>query len=153
MTMKPSLFACAVLMMAGSGASAAPACEGVPSEAQLHIVVEGVRSTAGLVTASLYGDDEVHFLKSNGSLKVWRVPAVSPSTPMCIWLPKPGRYEIAVYHDANGNLKWDHASLGSIEGFGFSRNPTIFLSPPSLKSTRFEAGVGETTIHVHLSYR
>lgn len=149
----PTVFAGATLLLVAASAAAAPTCEGTPSDAKLSIVVDGVRSGAGLVTASLYADDQAHFLKSEGSLKVWRVPAAAPSTSMCIWLPHPGAYGVAVYHDANSNLKWDHASLGSIEGFGFSRNPTIFFSPPSLKRTRFAAGAGETTIHVRLSYR
>lgn len=148
-----SLLAGATFLMAAVGVNAAPTCEGAPSDTLLRVVIEGVRSSAGLMAASLYGDDEEHFLKSKGSLKVWRVPAVAPSTTMCIWLPKPGPYEVAVYHDANSNLKWDHSSLGSIEGFGFSRNPTIFFSPPSLNATRFQAAVGETTIRVRLSYR
>ncbi len=147
------LFAGATLMLAAAGVAAQPACEGAASDVQLHIVVEGVRSNAGLMTATLYGDDPAHFLKAKGSLKVWRVPAVAPSTTMCIWLPSPGPYEVAVYHDANSNLKWDHSALGSIEGFGFSRNPTIFFSAPSLKATRFQAGAGDTTIRVRLSYR
>lgn len=151
-TTLPPLAGAAILMVA-YGANAAVGCEGPPSGTQLHIVVEGVRSNAGLMAASLYSDDEEHFLKSKGSLRVWRVPAISPSTTMCIWLPKPGPYEVAVYHDANSNLKWDHSSLGSIEGFGFSRNPTVFFSPPSLKATRFQADLGETTIRVRLSYR
>ena len=149
----PTFLAGATLFLASAGQAATVPCEGTPSEARLHVIVDGVRSNAGLMASSLYADDEAHFLKSAGSLKVWRVPATAPSTAMCIWLPQPGLYEVAVYHDANSNLKWDHASLGSIEGFGFSRNPVIFFSPPSLKATRFEAGVGETTIHVRLSYR
>ena len=149
MRIKSPLIAGVGLLLANA-ATAAPLCEGAPSDTSIHIVVENVRSDAGLMAATLYGDDETHFLKSQGSLKVWRVPAHAPTTAMCIWLPHPGPYEVAVYHDANSNLKWDHAALGSIEGFGFSRNPTIFFSPPSLKATRFQAPVGDTTLHIRL---
>ncbi len=149
-----SLSAGAALLLAGASAAVAqPSCEGTPSDTQLHIVIDGVRSDDGLMAATLYADDEATFLKSKGSLKVWRVPAHSPTTTMCIWLPHPGSYAVAAYHDANSNLKWDHSSLGSIEGFGFSRNPMIFFSPPSLKATRFQAPVGDTTLRIHLSYR
>lgn len=132
---------------------ACAACEGVPSSAQLKIVVDNVRSAKGQVTSTLYANDDGKFLKSNGSLKVWRTAAVSPATTMCIWLPGPGEYAVASYHDENSNGKWDHSRLGAIEGFGFSRNPTIFFSPPRLSASRFKAGEGETTIHIHLSYR
>jgi uncharacterized protein (DUF2141 family) len=139
-------------LILASATTAAPVCEGTPSDTQLHIVIDGVRSDAGLMTATLYGDDQAHFLKAKGSLKVWRVPAVTPSTTMCIWLPHPGPYEVAVYHDANANQKWDHA-LGSIEDFGFSRNPTIYFSPPSFISTVFQTQAGDTTIHIKLNHR
>ncbi len=153
MPIKAPLSAGVLLLAATSAATAAPVCEGTPSDTQLRIVIDGVRSNEGLMAATLYADDEAHFLKSQGSLKVWRVPAQAPSTTMCIWLPHPGAYEVAVYHDANSNLKWDHSSLGSIEGFGFSRNPMIFFSAPSMKATRFQAPVGDTTLRIHLSYR
>ena len=152
MRIKAPLVAGVGLILANATA-AAPTCEGTPSDTSLHIVIEGVRSDAGLMAATLYADDEAHFLKAQGSLKVWRVPAHAPTTTMCIWLPHPGNYEVAAYHDANSNLKWDHSSLGSIEGFGFSRNPTIFFSPPSIKATRFQAPLGDTVLHIHLSYR
>ena len=152
MRIKAPLVAGVSLILANAVA-AAPICEGTTSDTSLHIVIDGVRSDAGLMAATLYGDDEAHFLKAKGSLKVWRVAAQAPSTTMCIWLPRPGPYEVAAYHDANSNQKWDHRSLGSIEGFGFSRNPTIFFSPPSLKATRFQAAAGDTTIHIKLSYR
>jgi uncharacterized protein (DUF2141 family) len=153
MSIEAPLIAGIALLLAAAGAAAAPECEGTPSDTSLHIVIEGVRSSAGLMTSSLYADDEAHFLKADGSLKVWRVPAHAPSTTMCIRLPHPGDYEVAAYHDANSNLKWDHSSLGSIEGFGFSRNPTIFFSPPSIRSTRFQAPAGDTVLHIRLSYR
>ncbi len=147
------LLAGAIALCAVGAVAAQSTCEGTPGEAQLHIVISGVHGSTGLMTASLYGDDEAHFLKSKGSLKVWRAPAVSPQTTMCIWLPHPGAYEIAIYQDLDANMKWDHAAFGSIEPFGFSRNPTIFFSAPSLSSTRFQAPAGDTTIRVRLNHR
>ena len=140
-------------LMAGPAAAAATACEGAPTDVKLNVVVDGVRSNSGFVTATLYANDEAHYLKGGGTLKVWRVPADPSSTTLCLWLPHTGSYAVAAYHDANSNLKWDHARLGAIEGFGFSRNPTIFFSPPPLKSTRFAVPAGDTTIHIRLSYR
>ena len=105
------------------------------------------------MTATLYPDDARVFLKKGGALAVWRNPANAPTTAMCIWLPGPGTYAVAVYHDANSNMKWDHAMLGSIEGFGFSNNPRIFFSAPGFDAVKFQAAAGDTTVHVHLSYR
>ena len=132
--------------------SRAAECEGTPSATKLSIVVEGVQSNKGLMTASLYPNDKSQFLQRNGALKVWRMPAQSPVTQMCIWLKAPGTYAIAVYHDANSNHKLDIGMLGPTEDYGFSRNPHIFFSKPSLGSVRFAVPPGETTVHIRLNH-
>ncbi len=125
-------------------------CEGAPSANKLSIVIEGVRSGHGQMTASLYPDDKTAFLAKNGALKVWRVSAEAPVTKMCIWLKAPGTYGVAVYHDANANGRLDLGMLGPSEDYGFSRNPHIMFSKPPLASVRFPATGAETTIHIHL---
>jgi uncharacterized protein (DUF2141 family) len=133
-----------------AGAAQGQECEGKPGEARLSIVVEGVRSSHGLMTATLYPDDKSRFLVRNGSLKVWRDRAHAPVTDMCIWLPEPGAYAVAIYHDANANMKFDIGPLGPTEAYGFSNNPRILFSKPSFESVRFVAHAGENVIHVKL---
>lgn len=146
-----SALAGATLLLAAPPALAA--CEGAPSNAKLAFTVENIRSTTGHMTATLYRADPATYLKHAGSLKVWRVPVAQPITSMCIWLPGPGDYALAVYQDLNDNQKFDHPHLGAIEPFGFSRNPAILFGAPGLGSTRFTAGSGETNLHVRLNYR
>lgn len=145
---------CAVLLGLATAPAAARAgdCEGSPSAARLTIVVEGVRSDQGLMTASLYPNDKSQYLVGKGALKVWRVPAHTPETRMCIWLKGPGIYALAIYHDANANLKLDRNLFGPTEGYGFSNNPRIAFAPPALGSVAFAAAAGETTVHIHLRY-
>ena len=137
---------------AGPFAASAQDCEGTPGAAKLSIVIEGVRSNKGLMTASLYPNDKSQFLAKDGALKVWRVPAQAPITAMCIWLKAPGTYGVAVYHDANANHKLDLGMLGPSEDYGFSRNPRILFSKPSLASVRFPATAAETTVHIRLNH-
>lgn len=132
-------------------ASHAEPCEGAPSANKLSIVIEGVRSNRGQMTASLYADDKTTFLAKNGALKVWRVPAEAPSTKMCIWLKAPGTYGVAVYHDANANGRLDLGMLGPSEDYGFSRNPRIMFSKPSLASVRFPTVGEDTTLQIRLN--
>jgi len=132
-------------------ASHAQGCEGAPSANKLSIVIEGVRSNQGEMAASLYPNDKTQFLAKNGALKVWRVPAEAPVTKMCIWLKAPGTYGVAVYHDANANGRLDLGMLGPSEDYGFSRDPRILFSKPSLASVRFPATDAETTIHIRLN--
>ncbi len=132
-------------------ASHAEDCEGAPTATKLSIAIENVRSAKGQMTASLYPDDKSEFWVKGGALKVWRVPAQAPVTTMCIWLKAPGVYGLAIYHDANANGKLDLGMLGPTEDYGFSRNPRILFSKPSLASVRFPTTGGETTIHIRLN--
>lgn len=138
----------------GPARAQAPACQGDPSGVRLHVVVEGARNARGLMTATLYGADSAKFLKDSGELTIWRVPAQPPSQDLCLNLPAAGDYAVAVYHDENSNHHFDRGGLFGqpTEAYGFSRNPHLFLGPPSLNAVKFRVGDGETTIHVKLHY-
>ena len=153
MTLNKTLLGLGLAILAGAPLAArAQDCEGTPSAARLSIAVEGVRSSKGLMTASLYPNDKSQFLAKDGALKVWRVPAQAPVTRMCIWLKAPGTYAVAVYHDANANHRFDIGMLGPSEDYGFTRDPRILFSKPSLASVRFPATGPETTVHIRLNH-
>ncbi len=141
------------MLAASNGARAQGACLGEPSNARLHIVVEGVRSDAGVMTATLYGDDPARFLKGAGELKVWRAPAQSPITQICVFVPGPGTYAVAVYHDAKRDYRFVQGAFGlPTQDYGFSRNPHLVLGPPSLNASKFAVDEGDTTITIRLRY-
>jgi uncharacterized protein (DUF2141 family) len=134
------------------GAKAQTSCRGEPSGARLHVIVEGVRDDRGLMAATLYGDDPGKFLKSRGELLVWFDPARAPTLEMCVYLPGPGLYAMALYHDANANHHFDRGFFGPTEGYGFSRNPHLLFGPPPLRAVSFHAAEGETTVRVQMRY-
>ena len=111
-------------------------CTGPASGTWVNLSIEGLRNAQGVVVLTLYPDDPARFLKPKGSLYVTRINArVSQA---CIFVPRPGAYGLALYHDENGNGKIDRNGLGiPREGFGFSNNPGIFLSAPGFKKVRF----------------
>jgi uncharacterized protein (DUF2141 family) len=139
------------------GLAAAPAiardCAGTVSDMKLVVVVEDVRSERGLMVSTLYPGDATKFLKLGGALQVWRAAVSKPVTSVCVWLPGPGVYSMAVYQDVNSNGKFDHKVLRGIEPFGFSDNPPIAFSQPKYEATAFRASGPETTIHVKLNYK
>lgn len=151
-----SLFAAALLAPAMAHADSAPAadgCQGPPSSARLTVQVEGVRSSDGLMAVTLYPDDPKRFLARHGSLKVFRAPARAGVTDVCLYLPGPGFYAIAVYHDANANHHLDRAGLLPKEGSGLSNNPPVsLLHLPTLKASRFPTHAGDNRIEVGLRY-
>jgi uncharacterized protein (DUF2141 family) len=143
--------ALAVILAAGAPAAAEP-CQGEPTGTKLDILIDGVRSDQGLMTATVYPAEAGRFLKAKGEIAVWRVPAKAPSTPMCVWLPRPGAYAVAIYDDLNGNHRFDHSAIAPQEPYGFSNDPRLFLGPPSASAARFTVEGGETTIHIRLRY-
>ncbi len=146
-----AIAALAALAMAPIGVHAED-CQGTPGAAKLSIVVEGVRSGKGLMTASLYPGDKSQFLIKNGALKVWSAPAQAPETRMCIWLRGPGTYAVAVYHDDRVIHRLNIGRLGPTEDYGFSNNPLILFAKPSYDSVKFQARAGETTLHIRLNH-
>jgi len=126
-------------------------CGGTPSGTRLIISVDGVRASQGFVVASVYPPDRRRFLADHQELLSWRAPAQAGVTTLCIYVPQPGAYEVAVFHDANGNGKVDRDLIGyPKEAYGFSNNVRPILHKPSMESARFEAASGDTHLHIHL---
>jgi len=139
--------------LAARPALAAGGCEGEPSATKLTVQVSGLRSASGEVAVTLYPDDARRFLAPKSKLSRERAVAKAPMTTVCFWLPKPGFYAIAVYHDENGDHNFNRTFVGlPAEGFGFSNNPSTKTGLPPFKAVRFEAGAGETQARITLRY-
>ncbi|MFC4293821.1 DUF2141 domain-containing protein [Novosphingobium tardum] len=156
---KPQRLRAAALALVSAAALSAPAahaqsgCLGVPSATTLNVSVEGVRSSSGLMTITLYGDDSRQFLVKKGSIKVNRTPAHAGVTRACIYVPKPGVYALAVYHDADGSRKLNRSGLGlPTEGYGFSNNPRTLAGLPSFSSVRLNVPKSGLTTHIQMKY-
>jgi uncharacterized protein (DUF2141 family) len=144
----------AVWLTAASARGQEPECTGHKGPLKLYVNVQGVRSAQGLVAVTLYADDSSKFLVHHGSLYVGRVPAQAPNTRVCIYVPAPGVYALAVYHDANANRKFDRTAIGlPNEGFGFSNDPPVFLGMPSFKKVRISVPRTDLSTSVKLRYR
>lgn len=136
-----------------SPALADEGCEGVraASSARLTVQVNGIRSARGEVAVTVYADDKRKFLARGGKLARVRVKAAS-SVRACFWLP-PANYEVAVYHDANGDRDFDRTLVGlPSEGFGFSNNPETRIGLPPISAARFRVSPGEATIVIQMKY-
>jgi uncharacterized protein (DUF2141 family) len=147
----PALAATAAAILATS--AQAQECDGAPTNTKLIVQVDGVRSSQGLMAVTLYPDDPDRFLRHHGSLKVVRTAAKAPTTDVCLYLPAPGYYGIAVYHDENGNRKLDKSGFFPSEGSGLSNNPkVVFYRLPPLKNSRFNTHAGDNHIEISLRY-
>lgn len=129
--------ALASALAATPGVAQAEDCTGTKSDTKLYVNVENVKSAQGLIAVTLYADNSKKFLAKKGSLYVGRVSAKAGTTRVCIYVPAPGTYGLAVYHDKDGNRKFNRNGVGMpAEPYGFSNNASTFLGLPSFKSVR-----------------
>ncbi|HEX4171373.1 MAG TPA: DUF2141 domain-containing protein [Acetobacteraceae bacterium] len=131
-----------------------PPCNpAAPHQVRLRVAVSGMHSTQGHIIITIYPDDAVHFLDGAYRVARARVPVALPETQVCIVVPAPGGYAVALFHDENDDGHFDTTLLGlPAKGFGFSRNPTLFLGPPRLDQVKFDAHYGDNEIAVHMKY-
>ncbi len=129
-------------------------CAGTPGAHRLTVEVTGLRAPQGQVAVTLYPDDGRRFLAPRGKLARQRVKARSPVTQACFWLPQPGVYAIAVYHDANADQDFNRSRTTGmpIEGFGFSNDAPTKIGLPEFAKVRFRARAGETSIRIAVRY-
>jgi len=139
---------------AASAPAAAPAgCTGPASSTWLNVVVDGVRNGNGVVAITLYADDSSKFLVKRGSLYVGRVDANPGTTRGCIFVPKPGVYALALYHDENRDGRFDRTGLGlPAEGYGFSNNPATLAGLPQFRSVRLNVPKSGLTSRISMKY-
>jgi uncharacterized protein (DUF2141 family) len=72
---------------------------------------------------------------------------------VCIYLPSPGTYALAVYHDADANRKFKRSTFGlPAEGYAFSNNASTIFGLPNFRSVRFTAPRSGTETAVRLKY-
>lgn len=137
-----------------AAAQGAPAgCTGRPSATWINVVLEGMRSGRGLAAVTLYADNSRKFLVKHGSLYVGRSPATAGTTRTCIFLPGPGVYALAIYHDENGNQSFDRNAIGlPAEGYGFSNNPATLAGLPSFRSVRLAIPRSGMTTRIQMKY-
>jgi uncharacterized protein (DUF2141 family) len=148
----------AVLALLGALALGSPAiaddgCEGVraANSGKLTVYVNGVRSAQGEVAITVYPDDKRRFLARSGKLARARVRAAS-SVHACFWLA-PANYEVAVYHDSNGDRDFDRNFVGMpAEGFGFSNNPETTVGLPPISAARFRLPPGDGSVSIQMKY-
>ena len=148
----PALALLATLVLA-TPAFADEGCEGVraANASKLNVQVNGVRSARGDVAITVYPDDRRRFLSKGGKLARVRVRAAS-TVHACFWLP-PANYEVAVYHDANGDQDFNRTIVGlPAEGFGFSNDPETKIGLPPISAVRFRLPPGEGSIAIQMKY-
>jgi uncharacterized protein (DUF2141 family) len=130
-----------------ASASTAGGC--VPGKPSVIVHLAGFKQPAGKVKVSLYGSDSSRWLAKGGKISRVKVPVTGKAMDVCVPVPAPGRYAVAVHHDLNVNGERDRQ-----DGGGYSRNPKVsLLNPkPAFSKAAFEVGNGPARVGVRLLY-
>ena len=127
-------------------AIAAPNCGAGKPSVLVHVA--GFKQARGKVKVSVYGSDS-SWLAKGGRVSKTKVPVTGKSMDICLPVPAPGRYAVAVHHDLNTNGERDRH-----DGGGYSRNPKVsLLNPkPAFSKAAFQVGNGPARVGVTLLY-
>ncbi len=138
------LIATALVAASGVGTGAYPT--------RLEVVVTELRSNAGRVHIALYDRAEA-FPSSDGIRSEVRVDAEGREARHVFETLPPGRYALAVFHDENGNGKFDQGLLGiPLEGYAFSGGVRPFLRPPRFEAAAFDIADEGGLVTVRMRY-
>jgi uncharacterized protein (DUF2141 family) len=127
----------------------AASCQSGSSEPAVLVNVSGFKSRTGRVRVHVY--NKSNFLVKGERVRRIDLPVTSATMPICVSLPGPNAYAIAVRHDVNGNSKSGDWS----DGGGFSRNPKLSLLKlkPAFSDVAVPVGKGVKPVNVVLNYR
>ncbi|MDB5662370.1 MAG: hypothetical protein JWN59_708 [Sphingomonas bacterium] len=129
----------------------AAACRAGAAAPAVLVHIDGFKAHTGRVRVQVYGSDPADFLSKGKRLKRIDLPVASHGAmDVCVALPAPGNYAIAVRHDINGSGKSDWN-----DGGGFSRNPSISLVSLKPRYQDVVIGVGGVPrpVDITLNYR
>ena len=142
-------------LLAGAAAAAPAAVVGDDAAACLSgkpsvlVHISGFKKASGQVKIGVY--PVATYLKKRGTIAKDTL-AVRSGGPMdvCLSVPRPGRYAVAIHHDLNGNGDKD----GS-DGAGYSNNPKLSLMnlKPAFSRTAIQVGAAPRRVGVVLQYR
>lgn len=146
--------ALAVALPGSASAAVGPdaaACRAGATGPAVLVYVDGFRQRSGNVRVNVYGSDRAKFLARGQYVRQVNLPVSrAGAMQICVALPGPGRYAVAVRHDQDGNGR-----SGWSDGGGFSRNPRLSLTSlrPAFESVAINVGQRPTPVDVVLNYR
>ena len=148
--------------LAGSAGSLAPAqaailgpeaaaCAPGANQPALLVSIDGFKARTGDLRVQLYGANPDDFLAKGKKMKRIEMPVTANGAmEVCVALPAPGNYAVAVRHDVDGSGKsnWN-------DGGGFSRNPKLSLLSlkPDYDKVMIHHETGVRRVSVIMQYR
>src|SRR5262249_34795742 len=121
----------------------------------IRLVVNGVRNQKGSVICSLWaGANADRFPKTGTEMREVSVP-IDQGQAVCEFKAlAAGAYAGTVFHDENGNGKFDRRFGYPLEGYGFTNNVNPTIEAPPFSECKIQyAGNGILTLSIAMIYR
>jgi uncharacterized protein (DUF2141 family) len=118
----------------------------------INVVVSGLRNNNGDVRCGLYNSDAT--FPKDGKQFQGAVAPIANMTATCTFnnVP-PGTYAVAVFHAEKGETKLRTGFFGQPEeGYGFSRNATGTMGPPSFSAAAYAYSGGSVNFPIKIIY-
>jgi len=148
--MRSRILAAAAIVLAGGLAT-------VGADAQqgntINVVVSGIKDNTGSIRCGLFNSADT-FPKDDKRLMGVEAP-IANGQATCTFnnVPAPGTYAVAYFKAAPGQTKMNTGFMGMPQDpYGFSRNATIGMGPPSFNSAAYSYAGGNTTWPVTITY-
>lgn len=122
-------------------------------QSKLTLQVAGIRGNQGSLCYKVFANAQGFPNGNQGAVKRQCSKILGSAMSFNVGSLRSGSYAVAIYHDKNGNGKFDRNSVGMpIEGYGFSQNPIVTNRAPNFGDCLvLLAGSGLTT-QIKLQY-
>jgi uncharacterized protein (DUF2141 family) len=145
-----------LLVTAAAPASApiaTPSTRAAPAAPALHMRVVNLRNSNGQVICTLFDSPSAFPSDSSKAIRQITVPIKNDAAVCDFTGIAPGKYALVVFHDENGNGKFDRNWFGlPKEGYAFSNNVKPVFSPPSFNAAAFDYAGGDQSLTVAMRY-
>ena len=146
--MRSRILATAIVLAAGLGGMAAEAQQGNT----INVAVSGIRDNTGTIRCGLFNSAD-SFPKDGKEIQGVEAPIANGQATCTFSNVTPGTYAVAYFKAAPGQTKMKTGMLGMPQDpYGFSRNATIGMGPPSFNSAAYSYAGGNTTWPVTITY-
>jgi uncharacterized protein (DUF2141 family) len=146
--MRSRILAAAIVLAGGFAAAGVDAQQGNT----INVVVSGLRDNTGSVRCGLF-NSAATFPKNGQEFKGVEAPIANLTATCAFTAVPPGTYAVAYFKAVPGQTKMNTGMFGMPQDpYGFSRNATIGMGPPSFNSAAYSYAGGATTWPVTITY-
>lgn len=146
--MHSRILAAAIVIAAGFAAFGAEAQQGNT----INVAVSGIRDNTGSIRCGLFNSAD-SFPKDGKEYQGVEAPIANGQATCTFNNVPPGTYAVAYFKAAPGQTKMKTGMFGMPQDpYGFSRNATIGMGPPSFNSAAYSYAGGNTTWPVTITY-